>query len=243
MTRNIIAILRGITPEEAEPVCEALLEAGLTTIEIPLNSPRPLQSIAALAKKFGSQAVIGAGTVLTAREVRDVADAGGRIIVSPSFDAEVVAETKALKLASWPGVLTPSECFAALKAGADGLKIFPCSVVGPAGIKAMRAVLPARDRDLCRRRRRSGEFPGMVQRGRYRVRGWNGALSAWKLACSIAQGRQRDRSGLRWRALKRQAELPPQSAARFSLATKNIENEPMQRSSRGAGMGDASDDV
>jgi len=143
MTRNIIAILRGISPEEAEPVCEALLEAGLTTIEIPLNSPRPLQSIAVLAKKFGSQAVIGAGTVLTAKEVRDVANAGGRIIVSPSFDAEVVAETKALKLASWPGVLTPSECFAALKAGADGLKIFPCSVVGPAGIKAMRAVLPA----------------------------------------------------------------------------------------------------
>ena len=142
MTRNIIAILRGLTPEEAEPVCEALLEAGLTTIEIPLNSPRPLQSIEALAKRFGSQAVIGAGTVLTAREVCDVANAGGRIIVSPSFDAEVVAETRALKLASWPGVLTPSECFAALKAGADGLKIFPCSVVGPAGIKAMRAVLP-----------------------------------------------------------------------------------------------------
>ena len=143
MTRNIIAILRGVSPEEAEAVCEALLEAGLTTIEIPLNSPRPLQSIAALAKKFGSLATIGAGTVLTAQEVRDVANAGGRIIVSPSFDAEVVAETKALKLASWPGVLTPSECFAALKAGADGLKIFPCSVVGPAGIKAMRAVLPA----------------------------------------------------------------------------------------------------
>ena len=143
MTRNIIAILRGITPEEAEPVCGALLEAGLTTVEIPLNSPQPLQSIEALAKKFGSQAVIGAGTVLTAQEVRDVANAGGRIIVSPSFDADVVAETKACKLASWPGVLTPSECFAALKAGADGLKIFPCSVVGPAGIKAMRAVLPA----------------------------------------------------------------------------------------------------
>jgi len=81
--------------------------------------------------------------VLTAQEVRDVANAGGQIIVSPNFDADVVAQTKALKLASWPGVLTPSECFAALKAGADGLKIFPCSVVGPAGVKAMRAVLPA----------------------------------------------------------------------------------------------------
>jgi 2-dehydro-3-deoxyphosphogalactonate aldolase len=142
MSRNIIAILRGIKPEEAEPVCEALFEAGLTTIEIPLNSPQPLKSIGMLAKKFGSVATIGAGTVLTAQEVRDVADAGGRIIVSPSFDAEVVAETKARKLASWPGVLTPSECFAALKAGADGLKIFPCSVIGPAGVKAMRAVLP-----------------------------------------------------------------------------------------------------
>jgi 2-dehydro-3-deoxyphosphogalactonate aldolase len=143
MSRNIIAILRGISPQEAEPVCEALLEAGLTTIEIPLNSPQPLQSIDLLARRFGSVATIGAGTVLTAQQVRDVADAGGKIIVSPSFDAEVVAETKARKLASWPGVLTPSECFAALKAGADGLKIFPCSVVGPPGIKAMRAVLPS----------------------------------------------------------------------------------------------------
>jgi 2-dehydro-3-deoxyphosphogalactonate aldolase len=143
MKRNIIAILRGIVPEEAEPVCEILIEAGLTTIEIPLNSPRPLQSIGKLSRAFGSVATIGAGTVLTAQEVRDVASAGGQIIVSPNFDVEVVGETKALKLASWPGVLTPSECFAALKAGADGLKIFPCSVVGPVGVRAMRAVLPA----------------------------------------------------------------------------------------------------
>jgi 2-dehydro-3-deoxyphosphogalactonate aldolase len=142
MSRNIIAILRGIGPAEAEPVCEALLETGLTTIEIPLNSPQPLHSIGLLARRFGSVATIGAGTVLTAQEVRHVAEAGGKIIVSPSFDAEVVTETKARGLASWPGVLSPSECFAALKAGADGLKIFPCSVVGPPGIKAMRAVLP-----------------------------------------------------------------------------------------------------
>jgi 2-dehydro-3-deoxyphosphogalactonate aldolase len=107
-----------------------------------LNSPRPLQSIELLAKTFGSVATIGAGTVLSAQEVRDVANAGGKIVVSPSFDAEVVGATKLLKMASWPGVLTPSECFAALKAGADGLKIFPCSVVGPAGVKAVRAVLP-----------------------------------------------------------------------------------------------------
>lgn len=142
MSRNIIAILRGISPQEAEAICEALLEAGLTTIEIPLNSPQPLQSISMLAKAFGAVATIGAGTVLTVQEVRDVANAGGQIIVSPNFDAAVVHETKSLKLASWPGVLTPSECFAALKAGADGLKIFPSSVIGPEGVKAMRAVLP-----------------------------------------------------------------------------------------------------
>jgi 2-dehydro-3-deoxyphosphogalactonate aldolase len=143
MTRNIIAILRGITPEEAESICDVLIGAGITTIEIPLNSPQPLQSIERLAKRFGASAIIGAGTVLMAQQVHDIASAGGRIIVSPNFDVDVVAATKAATLASWPGVLTPSECFAALKAGADGLKIFPCSVVGPAGIKAMRAVLPA----------------------------------------------------------------------------------------------------
>lgn len=142
MNRNIIAILRGIRPEEAAAICEAVLAAGITTIEIPLNSPRPLESIGILAKAFGSDATIGAGTVLSVQEVRDVANAGGKIIVAPNFDADVVRETRSLKLESWPGVLTPSECFAALKAGADGLKIFPCSVIGPAGVKAMRAVLP-----------------------------------------------------------------------------------------------------
>ncbi|HEY8334109.1 MAG TPA: 2-dehydro-3-deoxy-6-phosphogalactonate aldolase [Tardiphaga sp.] len=143
MTRNIIGILRGIRPEEAEAICAALIEAGLTTLEIPLNSPQPLQTIEHLAKTFGAVATIGAGTVLTAQQVREVAEAGGRIVVSPNFNADVVAATKSAQLESWPGVLTPSECFAALAAGADGLKIFPCSVVGPAGIKAMRAVLPA----------------------------------------------------------------------------------------------------
>jgi len=143
MTRNIIAILRGIRPDEAAAICGALIEAGLTTIEIPLNSPQPLHTIAQLARTFGAAATIGAGTVLTAQQVRDVASAGGTIIVSPNFSADVVTATRAAVLQSWPGVLTPSECFAALDAGADGLKIFPCSVVGPAGIKAMRAVLPA----------------------------------------------------------------------------------------------------
>ncbi len=142
MNRNIIAILRGITPDDAKAIGEALIETGITTIEIPLNSPRPLESITLLAKAFGSVATIGAGTVLSVRDVREVANAGGRIIVSPSFDAEVVQETKSLNMASWPGVLSPTECFSALKAGADGLKIFPCSVLGPSGVKAIRAVLP-----------------------------------------------------------------------------------------------------
>ena len=142
MNRNIIAILRGIAPGDAKAIGEALIETGITTIEIPLNSPRPLESIALLAKAFGSVATIGAGTVLSVQHVREIASAGGRLIVSPSFDAEVVQETKSLNMASWRGVLSPTECFAALKAGADGLKIFPCSVLGPSGVKAIRAVLP-----------------------------------------------------------------------------------------------------
>lgn len=142
MSRPIIAILRGLKPSEAETVGRVIIEAGIDRIEVPLNSPDPLDSIARLASAFGEQALIGAGTVLTVEQVEDVAQVGGKLIVSPNFDAEVIARTIALNLQSWPGVYTPTEAFAALKAGATGLKLFPGVTAGPSGLAALRPVLP-----------------------------------------------------------------------------------------------------
>lgn len=142
MTLPLIAILRGVTPAEAPALAQTLITAGITTIEVPLNSPDPLDSIAAMARVAGDRATIGAGTVLTTTQVDQVADAGGRIIVSPNANADVIAQTKARGLQSWPGIFTPTEAFAALDAGADGLKLFPGTMAGPSGLAALRAVLP-----------------------------------------------------------------------------------------------------
>ena len=141
--RNLIAVLRGITPAEALPVAEALVAAGFSCLEVTLNSPQPYSSIAAIAREFGDQATIGAGTVTSPNEVISVLDAGGKIIVSPHTDAAIIAETKRAGLISAPGAITASECFAALAAGADILKLFPASQLGVGGIRAVREVLPS----------------------------------------------------------------------------------------------------
>ena len=142
MTRKLIAILRGITPNEAEAVTGALIENGITHIEVPLNSPDVFTSIGLMAKRFSDVAVIGAGTVTRPDDVDRVMQAGGTFIVSPNCNPRVIQRTKALGMSSYPGVFTATECFDALKYGADALKIFPASVMGTSGVAALRAVLP-----------------------------------------------------------------------------------------------------
>jgi 2-dehydro-3-deoxyphosphogalactonate aldolase len=138
----LIAILRGVKPDEVVAVGEALFDAGFRLIEVPLNSPDPLESIARLAKAFANRAVIGGGTVLRAAEVTSVCTAGGTLIVSPNTNVEVIAATTKAGLVSLPGCATASEAFAALDAGATALKLFPAEGASPAVLKAMRAVLP-----------------------------------------------------------------------------------------------------
>ncbi|MEM1387881.1 MAG: 2-dehydro-3-deoxy-6-phosphogalactonate aldolase [Pseudomonadota bacterium] len=143
MTRPLIAILRGLTPPDAKAIGAALIEAGITRIEVPLNSAQPFESIRILVDAFGDQAEIGAGTVLGVDDVARLRDVGGHMVVSPNSDPAVIAATKAAGMNSYPGVMTPTECFAAIHAGADALKLFPAFLVGQAGLKAMRAVLPS----------------------------------------------------------------------------------------------------
>src|SRR5262245_43102511 len=142
--RPLIAILRGITPKEAEAVLEALIATGIGLIEVPLNSPEPFASIRIMADRARGRARIGAGTVLTADDVRRAAEAGARLIVSPNRNDAVIGATKALGLDSYPGVFTATEAIGALGAGADALKFFPADQLGPAGIRAIAAVLPRR---------------------------------------------------------------------------------------------------
>jgi 2-dehydro-3-deoxyphosphogalactonate aldolase len=139
---GVIAILRGVQPNEVVAVAQALIDGGIGIIEVPLNSPQPLDSIARLAREFGERVLVGAGTVLAAHEVARVAGAGARLVLSPNFDAGVVRETQRLGLWSMPGVATPTEGFQALAAGADGLKLFPADVLGVASLRAWRAVFP-----------------------------------------------------------------------------------------------------
>ncbi len=138
----LIAILRGITPAEAVPIADALYEAGFRCLEVPLNSPDPFASIAAMAAHLGTRALVGAGTVLNVTDVARVREAGGGIVISPNTDTDVIAATKTAGMTSLPAFFTPSEAFRALAAGADALKLFPAEAAGPAALKAVLAVLP-----------------------------------------------------------------------------------------------------
>ena len=138
----LVAIIRGVTPDEAEAIGAAIFEAGIRIIEVPLNSPDPLASIRRLAEAFGDRALIGAGTVLDPAQVAEVQGAGGRLIVSPNTNTAVIRATVAAGMISSPGYFTPSEAFAAIEAGAHALKLFPAEAATPAVIKAQKAVLP-----------------------------------------------------------------------------------------------------
>jgi len=144
----LVAILRGLTPDEAEPVGAALATAGFTIVEVPLNSPEPMESIRRLSQRFCPQMLVGAGTVMTVEQVRLVADAGGKLIVTPHADPAIVMAAKKAGLLAVPGFFTAAEAFALLRAGADALKLFPAEGANPAMLKALGAVLPPRTRVL-----------------------------------------------------------------------------------------------
>ncbi|GAB0113990.1 2-dehydro-3-deoxy-6-phosphogalactonate aldolase [Acidisoma sp. C75] len=138
----LIAILRGVRPDEVVAIADALEKAGIAIIEVPLNSPDPLTSIRLLAESFGDRLLIGAGTVMTPEQVRAVAGVGGKLLVTPHADAELVREAKALGMMAAPGFFTPAEAFSLLRAGADCIKLFPAEASNPAALRGMRAILP-----------------------------------------------------------------------------------------------------
>ncbi|MER9722943.1 MULTISPECIES: 2-dehydro-3-deoxy-6-phosphogalactonate aldolase [unclassified Mesorhizobium] len=143
LNRGLVAILRGLKPSEAVAIGQALFDAGIEAIEVPLNSPEPFSSIASIVTALPKTALVGAGTVLTSADVDTLAKAGGRLLVSPNIDADVMARAMHHGMVTMPGVFTPTEAFQAIRLGASALKFFPASVLGPSGISAMRAVLPA----------------------------------------------------------------------------------------------------
>jgi 2-dehydro-3-deoxyphosphogalactonate aldolase len=138
----LIAILRGVRPDEVIPICAALEEAGVAIVEVPLNSPNPMESIRLLAENFGDRLLIGAGTVMTPAKVEEVASVGGRLIVTPHADPEIVRTAKRLKMFAAPGFFTPAEAFRLLDAGADCIKLFPAEGSNPAALRGMRAIFP-----------------------------------------------------------------------------------------------------
>ena len=142
MQRELIAILRGIEPNEVHDITQVLIDAGITKIEVPLNSPQPFQSIEKMVNAFGSYATIGAGTVLHLDQVKTLAEIGCQMVISPNADPDVIRASKTAGLLSYPGVFTPTECFSALNNGADGLKFFPAFKLGLDGFQALKAVLP-----------------------------------------------------------------------------------------------------
>ncbi|MBZ9795657.1 2-dehydro-3-deoxy-6-phosphogalactonate aldolase [Mesorhizobium sp. ES1-4] len=143
LKRGLVAILRGLKPTEAVAIGRALFDAGIEAIEVPLNSPEPFSSIARIVEVLPETALVGAGTVLTAADVDNLHQAGGRLLVSPNIDAEVMGRARTYGMVTMPGVFTPTEAFQAIRLGASALKFFPASVLGASGISAMRAVLPA----------------------------------------------------------------------------------------------------
>ena len=165
MSREIIAILRGIQPSEAVTILEALIDAGITKIEVPLNSPDPFDSIERMIAAAGGRARVGAGTVLDLTSVRRLASIGAQLVISPDANPDVIAETKSLGMLSYPGVLTPTEAFSALGSGADGLKFFPAFKLGLEGFKALSAVLPEETKTYAVGGVGPGEFAAWLKAG------------------------------------------------------------------------------